>query len=375
MSDENPAPNFSIKDGRFRLPTGIDVEIPRLIVPDKGLLIVVGPNGGGKTSLATYLCGLRREQPSVVHELPAMCWQHAELVPGTVLDNLELVRHSSKFALGSNSEIEAVLRYVDLTTSQRKSAATLSGGEAQRLSIARTLMTSRFGMILDEPSSSLDYLGIEQLVTALDVYLQHRQPLATSGWIAELNVDRRFVICITHDRMLIERLAPLNPRFVAIDQNTARGGKSITVDTNGGLGYPLSEIRARPPSLFWAEFFDAKNIFYTEAIGKIEALFQLRRRKTGTRGFVIIDDDKVLVRLTQENSTYVQGKVREIDQTDGDKPCTNLLVEFSNDAMEPMSIWSCVPGKAEAWVKPNADIWVGIEEPTSSRSHVAEGHR
>ena len=42
--------------------------------------------------------------------------------------------------------------------------AVISGGEAQRLNVARAFLTSRFGMVLDEPSASKDYQGVEQLV-------------------------------------------------------------------------------------------------------------------------------------------------------------------------------------------------------------------
>ena len=92
MADDRKGNGLRIADASFLIANGVRIDIPRLNVPKGGLLVVAGPNGGGKTSLASFLCGLRRERPSHDIRTPTMCWQQPELIPGTVFDNLDIVR-------------------------------------------------------------------------------------------------------------------------------------------------------------------------------------------------------------------------------------------------------------------------------------------
>lgn len=131
---------------------------------------MVGPSGSGKSSFLRLLNRLDEPTGGTVQlngedylELPpaelrrrlGMVMQTAYLFPGTVADNVAygpLQRGQRLLA----EEIDALLRRVGLAGYQERDASNLSGGEAQRVSIARTLANAPEILLLDEPTSALD---------------------------------------------------------------------------------------------------------------------------------------------------------------------------------------------------------------------------
>jgi putative ABC transport system ATP-binding protein len=116
----------------------------------------------------------RKVPPTELRRRLGMVMQNAYLFPGTVALNVAYgpLQHGQKLFPG---EIDSLLQRVGLFGYQERDASNLSGGEAQRVSIARTLANAPEILLLDEPTSALDEdsaRGVEDLV--LDIIRERR---------------------------------------------------------------------------------------------------------------------------------------------------------------------------------------------------------
>jgi len=152
------------------------------------VLAITGPSGAGKSSLLRMLNRLDEPTHGTVllngedyRSLPVpelrrqvgMLLQQAYLFPGTVVENLRFGPSQQGKEL-DDAVVEALLERVGLQGFADSDVAVLSGGEAQRVSLARTLANDPCILLLDEPTSSLDEanrLGIESLI--LDIVRQN----------------------------------------------------------------------------------------------------------------------------------------------------------------------------------------------------------
>lgn len=148
------------------------------------VLAIVGPSGSGKTSLLRLLNRLDEPTSGTVYvagkdyrEIPprelrrklGMVTQRPFLFPGTVEQNLQFGPLQRGETLSSDS-VEELLVRVGLEGYASRNVANLSGGEAQRVSFARTLANSPLLLLLDEPTSALDEaskLGVETLIQTI----------------------------------------------------------------------------------------------------------------------------------------------------------------------------------------------------------------
>jgi putative ABC transport system ATP-binding protein len=134
------------------------------------VLAIVGPSGAGKSSLlrllnrldeptsgTVYLEGTdyRQIAPRELRRKLGMVNQRPFLFPGTVEQNLQFGPLQRGESLSKDS-VEELLGRVGLQGYSSRNVANLSGGEAQRVSVARTLANSPLVLLLDEPTSALD---------------------------------------------------------------------------------------------------------------------------------------------------------------------------------------------------------------------------
>lgn len=131
---------------------------------------IVGPSGSGKSSLLRLLNRLdeptsgtvyvevtdyRQIPPRELRRKLGMVTQRPYLFPGTVAQNLQYGPRQRGESLPDNA-ISVLLERVGLKGYAGRNVANLSGGEAQRVSVARTLANSPLVLLLDEPTSALD---------------------------------------------------------------------------------------------------------------------------------------------------------------------------------------------------------------------------
>jgi len=152
---------------------------------------VIGPNGAGKTTLLHVLAGLLHRRDAAVHgqvriagldplrarrravaRRVALVPQRPVVPPGlTVRDYvlLGLTPHLSPWAPESGREraaVAAALDRLDLAALAGRPATELSGGELQRVVLARAVVQRPAVLLLDEPTSALD-IGHQQAVLDL----------------------------------------------------------------------------------------------------------------------------------------------------------------------------------------------------------------
>jgi putative ABC transport system ATP-binding protein len=182
------------------------------------ILAIRGPSGSGKSSLLRLLNRLDEPSGGAVflegrdyrsfrpHELRrkiALVMQHPYLFAGTVEANLRFGPKQQGVTMES-SEANALLEEVGLNGYASRDTAKLSGGEAQRVSLARALANSPSVLLLDEPTSALDEAsknGVEGLIRTL---VHHKQ---------------LGCVLVTHDRAQAGRLAD---RVLDLEHGTIR---------------------------------------------------------------------------------------------------------------------------------------------------------
>ncbi len=170
------------------------------------VLAILGPSGAGKTTLLRMLNRLdeptagrvllngqdtRPLPPQVLRRHVGMVMQRAYLFPGTITANIQYGPAQRGEHL-QEAQVEALLEQVGLPDTASRDVQTLSGGEAQRIAIARALANNPAVLLLDEPTSALDDAA-KQSVERLLASIVHARHL-TCVWV-------------THDRAQARRVA------------------------------------------------------------------------------------------------------------------------------------------------------------------------
>lgn len=167
---------------------------------------IVGPSGAGKSSLlrlcnrldeptegTVYLddTDYRTLPPERLRKRVGLVPQNPALRDGSVRDNVTIGPRLRGESV-SEDRLAAVLDAVGLGGYADRDAGDLSGGEAQRVAIARTVINEPAVLLLDEPTASLDSAAEAEVERLL-------ADLLASG--------ERTVVLVTHDERQAERLA------------------------------------------------------------------------------------------------------------------------------------------------------------------------
>ena len=161
-----------------------------LVIPDSKLVVITGPNGGGKTTLAKMISGLEKPDSGRIYldgnditdlditeraklGISYAFQQPVRLKGLTVRDLLEL---AAKRTL-SEEELCDTLSKVGLCAQEyinREVNASLSGGEIKRIEIATVILRHTKATVFDEPEAGIDLWSFQNLI---GVFQEIRQSL------------------------------------------------------------------------------------------------------------------------------------------------------------------------------------------------------
>ncbi|GLY69159.1 sulfate/molybdate ABC transporter ATP-binding protein [Amycolatopsis taiwanensis] len=223
---------IELSRGNFDLDVSLDV-------PTGGVLAVLGPNGSGKSSLLGCLSGLLRPSRATIrlgerslHDLPAharaigLLSQDPLLFPHlSVLDNVAFAPRSKGHGRARARELARHwLTEVDAAEFADRRPAQLSGGQAQRVAVARALAADPDLLLLDEPLAALDVDAAPAIRGLL------RRVLGMAG--------NRVTVLVTHDPL--DALALADHVLVLADGQAVERGPTRDV-----LAAPRTAFTAR----------------------------------------------------------------------------------------------------------------------------------
>lgn len=195
-------------------------------IPGHGVTAVFGPSGSGKSTLlrlcnrlelptsgraSFYGSDIAGLDPLWLRRRVGMCFQRPTPFPGTVADNLRTADPDA-----SDARMRETLDRVALTGSWLdRDVAALSGGEAQRVCLARTLMAQPQVLLLDEPTSAVDTEAAEVIERA----------------VRELAADGTPALWVTHSSAQLERAAD---RVLRLESGRSQGLGPVAAEPGDG---------------------------------------------------------------------------------------------------------------------------------------------
>ncbi|MBE6958433.1 MAG: cell division ATP-binding protein FtsE [Ruminococcaceae bacterium] len=187
-------------------------------IQDGEFAFLVGRSGSGKSTIMKLITGELKPTSGTIHvngyslnrirkrEIP-----YLRRTVGTVFQDFRLIENKTVYdnvafvmrAIGAREReirerVPYVLELVGLDTKTRRHPSELSGGEQQRLAIARALVNNPSTIIADEPTGNLDAERAEEIMSLL----------------MEINNLGTTMLVVTHARELVERF---QKRVIAIE--------------------------------------------------------------------------------------------------------------------------------------------------------------
>jgi len=151
--------NISFHIGGKELLSGISINISKAEI-----VTVIGPNGAGKTTLLRLLLGLIPASSGSIYRKPKLrigyLPQRAVFNPVLPLSVSRIMNLTGNY---SKSQIETSLEETGVLALRDKPVSQLSGGEYQRVMLARALLRNPELLVLDEPVQGVDYMGESEL--------------------------------------------------------------------------------------------------------------------------------------------------------------------------------------------------------------------
>ena len=218
--------NLSVHYGMIQAVRDVSFE-----VNEGEVVSLIGANGAGKTTILRTLSGLVRPSSGKIEflgqeiqKMPAQkivagglsqVPEGRHVFPGlTVMENLEMGAFLKKNREENQANLKKVFsRFPRLEERKNQDAATLSGGEQQRIAIARAIVNNPKVLIADEPTGNLDPDNSWEIMNLLE----------------RINLQGTTVLMATHNSQIVNTL---RHRVIAIEN-----GRVVRDEAKGEYGY------------------------------------------------------------------------------------------------------------------------------------------
>jgi ATP-binding cassette ChvD family protein len=170
------------------------VEDMSFTLPPNAIVGIIGPNGSGKTTLFRMVIGTEKPDAGTIRVGESVKFAYVEQSRdslGTEQSVFEAISDGQEFIQLGNAKVNArayVTRFGFVGTDQSRSVGTLSGGERNRVHLARMLKSGGNVLLLDEPTNDLDVNVMRALEEAMENF---------AGC----------AVVISHDRWFLDRVA------------------------------------------------------------------------------------------------------------------------------------------------------------------------
>ncbi|MEI6899116.1 MAG: ATP-binding cassette domain-containing protein [Bacteroidota bacterium] len=291
-----------LKQGKFSLKS------ISLTVEKGDYFILLGVSGAGKSMILETIAGLLKPVSGTIlmngnnitnakiqdRKIGLVFQDHAIFPHMTVYENLAFSLHGKKLdVVQKMDQIATVAAQMSITGLLNRKPSTLSGGELQRVALARTLSQNPSLLLLDEPLSSLDVQLKDELRTIL----------------RKLNRSGQTIIHVTHD----------------YDEAVSLGNKLAVVHQGTILqqGTP-DEVFSHPSSEFVAHFTGARNFFKAKPLGagtinmvEVEGKVKvfIPESEYDSDGYILLRNEDIFLSLSEVDTSAVnnfKGTVKEI---------------------------------------------------------------
>ena len=238
-----------------------------LSLPDTGLITFLGQSGSGKTTLLNVVGGLdkasgvieyddvevkkyriskvdkiRREKISYIFQ------NYNLLLSETVYDNLRIALYAINITDENevNKRAEYALKMVGMYKYRKKLASALSGGQMQRVAIARCLIKSSSVIIADEPTGNLDSKNSLEIMNIL-------KKISKTA----------LVLLVTHDKGLAEyfsdSIVEISDGKVVNERDTSTDGAYVNASDNNIYLHDLNKVEDNTDNSNVTYYFEKEN--------------------------------------------------------------------------------------------------------------------
>jgi len=177
-------------------------------------IAIVGKSGTGKTTLIRLLMGFLQPTEGAIfinqqnlqtvdlsqwHKQIAFLGQMPQLFPGSIKDNVLLAKpDASDTEVSQALEKAGAMPFIQALTAGLNTLIAeqnfgFSGGQAQRIALARVFLSDRPIIILDEPTASLDKETEQQIIQAINTYLINKTIILISHRVETIGVASRII--------------------------------------------------------------------------------------------------------------------------------------------------------------------------------------